>query len=108
MFFGVGKVFCLRGGEEQRELKVSQFVQEHNPNKYVYCENGSKNRSGRLNQLHLQNKIAPVTQVLHGMILLPLESTNFLDMFPVCVKMQESVVKQITHYELLELLICIL
>lgn len=60
MFFGVGKVFCLRGGEEQRKLKVSQFVREHNPNKYVYCENGSKNRSGRLNQLHLQNKIVPV------------------------------------------------
>ena len=31
VFFYVGKVFCIRGGQEQRELKVSQFRRSSNP-----------------------------------------------------------------------------
>ena len=40
MFFYVGKVFCLRGGQEQRDLKLSQVVRSSNPDRYTYVENG--------------------------------------------------------------------
>ena len=46
VFFNVGKVCCLRGGEEQRNLKPTQFTRHHNPERYVYTEHGSKNRNG--------------------------------------------------------------
>ena len=59
IFFYVGKHFCIRGGEEQRKLKQSQFIRCSNPEKYIYYEHGSKNRSGGLQQLHLQNKSVP-------------------------------------------------
>ena len=42
VFFYVGKVFCLRGGVEQRGLKISQFQRRYSPDHYVYVENGSK------------------------------------------------------------------
>lgn len=48
VFFLNGKNFCLRGGEEHRSLKISQLKREFNPNRYVYTENLSKNRSGGL------------------------------------------------------------
>ena len=56
--FYVGKVFCLRGGVEQRSSKVSQFQRRYIPNHYVYIENGSKNNSGA--NLRVENKIVPV------------------------------------------------
>ena len=46
VFYYVGKVCCLRGGEEQRGLKPSQFQRTSNPDCYTYIENGSKNYSG--------------------------------------------------------------
>ena len=46
VFFYVGKVFCLRGGQQQRDLKISQFVCSTDPDCYMYVENGLKNRSG--------------------------------------------------------------
>ena len=46
VFFYVGKIFCLRGGVEQRGLKISQFQRCYSPDHYVYVENGSKNNSG--------------------------------------------------------------
>ena len=46
VFFYVGKVFCLRGGMEQRGLKISQFQQRYSPDHYIYVENGTKNNSG--------------------------------------------------------------
>lgn len=58
VFFYVGKTFCLRGGEEQRRLKPSQFIRSSNPDCYTYVENGSKNKSG-LN-LKEKNKVVPV------------------------------------------------
>ena len=58
VFFYVGKVFCLRGGEEQRGLKTSQLVRSYNPDCYTYVENGSKNRSGA--NLRVTNKVVPV------------------------------------------------
>ena len=39
--FYVGKTFCLRGGAEKRELKISQFVRS-DPDCYTYVENGFK------------------------------------------------------------------
>ena len=56
VFFYVGKVCCLRGGEEQRHLKISQFKRLHDPERQVYMEHGSKNRNGGFFQLHVDNK----------------------------------------------------
>ena len=60
VFFYVGKVCCLRGGEEQRNLKPSQFSRLKNPDRYVYTEHGSKNRNGGFFQLHVDNKIVEI------------------------------------------------
>ena len=57
VFFYVGKAFCLRGGEEQRKLKRSQFQRSFNPDCYTYIENGSKNYSGVNSS---ENKVVPV------------------------------------------------
>ena len=63
IFFLNGKNFCLRGGIEHRELKLSQFTREVvtiNGKKlvrYTYTECGSKNRSGGLKQLQQANKV---------------------------------------------------
>ena len=58
VFFYVGKVFCLRGGQEQRDLKPSQVVRSSNPDCYTYVENGSKTRSGFSSKE--VNKVVPV------------------------------------------------
>ena len=50
-----GKNFCLRGGQEHRELKISQFVRGVDHWKYV--ENGSKNHKGGLKNLRHENKV---------------------------------------------------
>ena len=63
VFYYVGKVCCLRGGEEQRNLKVSQFIRSRDPDMYTYVENGSKNRTGGLAQLNLENKIVQIHSV---------------------------------------------
>ena len=60
VFFYLGKNFCLRGGEEQRELKPSQLIRKRNPGQYVYIETGSKNRSGGLKELNVDNKVVPI------------------------------------------------
>ena len=54
------RVFCLRGGEEQHQLKPSQFVRKKDPNHYVYIETSSKNLSGGLKEINLENKVVPV------------------------------------------------
>ena len=43
-FFVVGKMFCLRGGQEHRGLQLSQL--KRFKDRYVYYENTSKNRNG--------------------------------------------------------------
>ena len=58
VYYYVGKVFCLRGGEEQRGLKLSQLKRSTDPDCYTYIENGSKNRSGM--NTTVANKIVPV------------------------------------------------
>ena len=63
VFFLNGKNFCLRGGQEHRELKLSQLkrdvvsLQGSMKVCYTYTEHGSKNRSGGLKQLKMENKI---------------------------------------------------
>ena len=57
-----GKNFCLRGGIEHRELKLSQFKREvvkfegRHKVRYTYTEYVSKNRAGGLKQLKQDNK----------------------------------------------------
>ena len=63
VFYYVGKCFCVRGGEEQRKLGPSQFLRSTNPDCYTYVERGSKNRSGGLDQLRLENKCVPCIAV---------------------------------------------
>ena len=60
VFFCNGKNFCLRGGEEHRNLKVSQFERLGDPDRYLYHENCSKNRSGTFRQLHVDSKVVPI------------------------------------------------
>ena len=63
VFYYNGKTFCLRGGEEHRNLKLSQFqceevmVEQKSLIHYTYTEHGSKNRSGGMRDFHLNNKI---------------------------------------------------
>ncbi len=58
VFFNNGKTFCLRGGEEHRNLRLSQFKRTENG--YSYTENASKNRSGGLAQLRIKNKTVEI------------------------------------------------
>ena len=54
VFFLNGISFCLRGGEEHRGLKLSQFRRESDPPRFVYTELASKNRAGGLAQLRVK------------------------------------------------------
>lgn len=54
VFFLNGKSFCLRGGDEHRNLKLSQFTRE--ANRYKYVESASKNRAGGLGQLRVKKQ----------------------------------------------------
>ena len=60
VFFLNGRNFCLRGGEEHRQLKLSQLTRKTDPDRYIYTEHASKNRSGALQQMRVENKIVPV------------------------------------------------
>ena len=59
-FFIVGKMFCLRGSVELRELKPSQIKRYTNSDRYIYSENVSKNRNGTFKQLNIANKVIPL------------------------------------------------
>ena len=58
--FIVGKMFCLRGGEEHHALKISQITRMQDPDRYTYHETVSKNRNGSFKLLHVHNKVVPV------------------------------------------------
>ena len=60
VFFYNGKNFLLRGGEEHRNLKISQLQRMTNPDRYVYVETGSKNKQGGINDIRQENKIVPM------------------------------------------------
>ncbi len=55
-FFPNGKNFCLLGGEEHQQLKLSQHKKFTDPLRYAYTENTSKNCSGGLAQVRVKNK----------------------------------------------------
>lgn len=55
VFYAVGLNFSLRGGQEHRDLKLSQFTRVpadgYDSNTYYqYIENGSKNYQGRFSE----------------------------------------------------------
>ena len=62
VFYLNGRNFCLREGEEQRNVKISQLQRLRNPNpdRYIYTENASKNRYGGLKQMRVKNKSVPI------------------------------------------------
>ncbi len=59
VFYTIGKMFCLRGGQEHRALKLSQ-LQRCADDRYIYYANVSKNRNGSFKQLHVKSKVVPV------------------------------------------------
>lgn len=63
VFYLNGSNFCLRGGEEQRNLKISQLKRLQNPDRYVYTENASKNRTGGLKKMRVKNISVPIMAV---------------------------------------------
>jgi hypothetical protein len=60
VFFYCGKCFCLRGGAEHRNLALSQLERGHEPDKYIYQENSSKNRHGGIGQMRLEHKVVTI------------------------------------------------
>ena len=60
VFFYLGKTLCIRGGQEQRNLKPSQFRREYDPDRYIYVENGSKNHPGTFGHNEQSNKVVPM------------------------------------------------
>ena len=71
-FFYNGKSFCLRGGQEQCGLKLSQItrsvesVEGRVVNCYIYREFGSKNREGGFSSLNTDNKVVKQYENLSG------------------------------------------
>ena len=55
VFYLNGKNFCLRGGQEHRNLKLSQF--HRGPDHWKYIENGSKCYRGGVADLRRENKV---------------------------------------------------
>ena len=56
VFYYNGKCFCLRGGQEHRDFKLSQLKRMNGPDRYIYYENSSKNRKGGISELRLEHK----------------------------------------------------
>jgi len=63
VFFYNGKNFTLRGGQEHRNLQISQLSRLYHPDRHIYTENSSKNRAGGLAQLRLEHKRIPIYSV---------------------------------------------
>ena len=72
VFFYNEKNYCLQGGAEQRNLKLSQFqrevtiVEDQEVSCYIYTEFGSKNRQEGFTNLNLENKVVRQFQNLSG------------------------------------------
>ena len=60
VFYYIGKVFCIRGGQKQRTLELSNFKWSAkpgcDPHSVMYIEHGSKNRPGGLRDMRVENK----------------------------------------------------
>lgn len=61
-FYIVGKMFCLRGGTELRNLKPSQIRRMNDPNQYIYNEHVSKTNNGTFKKLHVKSKNVPILE----------------------------------------------
>ena len=61
-FYIVGKMFCLRGGTELRNLRPSQISRMNDPNQYVYNEYVSKTNNGTFKKFHVKSKVVPVVE----------------------------------------------
>ena len=59
VFFYNGKCFCLRGGEEHRELTLAEVERFEDPLRYVYTKNSSKNCKGGVSGMRLEHKKLP-------------------------------------------------
>ena len=58
IFYMIGKVLCLRGGQEHKSLKISVFNFGSDQGDFVvYTENGSKNHSGTYKEKAGDNKV---------------------------------------------------
>lgn len=53
-------VSALRGGQEHRDLRISQLQQLYKPDRYVYSGKASKNRPVWLNQVRLEHKTVTI------------------------------------------------
>ena len=53
VFYFNGKCFCLRGGQEHRDLGITQLQRFYKPDRYMYSEKASKNRPGGITKLDL-------------------------------------------------------
>ena len=60
VFYSCGKCFCLRGGQEHRNLSISQLQRLHDPDRYTYRENASKNKQGGVRQLKMEHKTVTI------------------------------------------------
>jgi hypothetical protein len=60
VFFYCGKCFCLRGGQEHRNLSLSQLERLFEPDRYLYREHSSKNKQGGLKQLSMEHKVVTI------------------------------------------------
>ncbi len=60
VFFICGKCFCLRGGEEHRNLSVYHFKRLSKPDRYCYTEHSSKNRPGGIEELQSDHKAVTI------------------------------------------------
>lgn len=66
VFFMNGKCFCLRGGQEHRDLGVSQLQRLYKLDRYVYREKASKNRPGGIKQTRLNHKSVTIIANPHA------------------------------------------
>ena len=60
VFYYNGKNFCIRGGDEHRNLRVSQLQRFSNPDRYVYNEYVSKNHLRTFTKHHISSNIVPI------------------------------------------------
>ena len=58
-------MFCIRGGEEQRQLGPCNFIRSYNPEYLTYIKHGSINYSAstRAKDLHYENKDVPCSAI---------------------------------------------
>ena len=101
VFYYNGKNFCLRGGEEHRSLKLSQFKRHTVPiTHYEYVENFSKNRPGGFILMNLETPIFPCeSERCHVKLL-----DKYISKLPDEVKARDFFMRDLCHLSLLMIL----